>query len=57
MNYSDEQLKGKQATLNIPYLGYTQIELIEKIQYMWRVKICESGKEIEVYPDEFTINV
>jgi hypothetical protein len=56
MNYSDEQLKGKQATLNTPYLGYTQIELIEKIQYKWLVEICGSGKQIEVYPDEFTIN-
>jgi len=41
------------ATLKIPYLGYTRIELIEKNGFKWTVKIIDSGKEIEVYEDEF----
>jgi hypothetical protein len=41
------------ATLITPYKGDTRIELIEKVQYKWRVKIIGSGKEIEVYEDEF----
>jgi hypothetical protein len=41
------------ATLNKPYLGYTRIELIEKIQFKWLVRICDSGLEIQVYEDEF----
>lgn len=44
------------ATLIRPYLGYTQIELIEKIEYKWLVRILGSGKEIEVYEDEFILN-
>jgi len=43
------------ATLNKPHLGYTRIELIEKIQYKWRVK-TESGLEFEVYEDEFSLD-
>lgn len=41
------------ATLLIPYLGYTRIELIEKTGCRWLVRILGSGKEIEVYEDEF----
>lgn len=41
------------ATLFIPYLGYKRIELIEKKGYRWLVRILGSGKEIEVYEDEF----
>ena len=41
------------ATLIKPYLGYTRIELIEKIGFKWLVRIVDSGKEIEVYEDEF----
>jgi hypothetical protein len=41
------------ATLKIPYLGYTRIELIEKRGFKWLARIIESGKEIEVYEDEF----
>lgn len=47
---------GDIATLNEPYLGYRRIELIEKCWYKWRVRICESGLEIEVYEDEFEID-
>ena len=47
---------GDTATLLQPYLGYRRIELIEKCRYKWRVRICESGKEIEVYEDEFEID-
>jgi hypothetical protein len=41
------------ATLKIPYLGYTRIELVEKVAFQWMVKIIESGKVIFVYEDEF----
>ena len=47
---------GDIATLNEPYLGYRRIELIEKCWYKGRVRICESGLEIEVYEDEFEID-
>lgn len=49
----EEPQAGDIATLNEPYLGYRRIELIEKRWYKWRVRICESGKEIEVWEDEF----
>ena len=32
---------------------HRRIELLERLQYTWLVRICESGKEIEVYEDEF----
>ncbi len=41
------------ATLHTPYLGSRNIELIEKRGYKWLAEICGSGKEIEVYEDEF----
>jgi hypothetical protein len=41
------------ATLISPYLGYYKIELIEKREFKWLVKIIDSGLEIEVYEDEF----
>lgn len=44
---------GNMATLKVPYKGYRRIELVEQLQYTWLVRICESGKEIEVYEDEF----
>lgn len=44
---------GDIATLKAPYKGYRRIELLERLQYTWLVRICESGKEIEVYEDEF----
>lgn len=44
------------ATLNTPYLGYTRIELIEKNGFKWTARIIGSGREIEVYEDEFTID-
>jgi hypothetical protein len=44
------------ATLKSPYLGYSRIELLEKIQYKWKVKILGSGKIIEVYEDEFVVD-
>ena len=48
--------EGLTATLITPYLGYRNIELIEKIGYRWLVRICGSGKEIEIYEDEFTLD-
>ena len=50
-----EPQAGDIATLNEPYLGYRRIELIEKRWYKWRARICESGKEIEVWEDEFEL--
>lgn len=44
---------GDIATLKVPYKGYRRIELLERLQHTWLVRICESGKEIEVYEDEF----
>ena len=44
------------ATLIKPYNGYKNIELIEKVGNKWKVIICWSGKEIEVYEDEFNID-
>lgn len=47
---------GRTATLNEPYKGYWNIELIEKVGYKWRVRICGNGLEIEVYEDEFKLD-
>ena len=47
---------GDLATLIRPYRGYRNIELVERLQYTWLVRICESGLETEVYEDEFTID-
>lgn len=41
------------ATLITPYKGYTRIEIIEQVEYRWRVKILGSGLELTVYEDEF----
>ncbi|WP_297901401.1 hypothetical protein [uncultured Parabacteroides sp.] len=38
--------------LRIPYKGYRVVELIEKLQYRWLVRIVDSGLEFEVYEDE-----
>lgn len=47
---------GDIATLHKPYLGNRRIELIEQNQYMWIARICDSGKEIEVWEDEFELD-
>lgn len=47
---------GDYATLIIPYRGYTRILLIERLELKWLVEICGSGRQIEVYEDEFTID-
>ncbi len=44
------------ATLLTPYRGYDRIELIEKVGYKWLARIIGSGKEIEVYEDEFKLD-
>lgn len=51
-----EPCVGDIATMTLPYLGYRRIELIEKLQYSWLARICESGKEIEVREDEFELD-
>jgi hypothetical protein len=47
---------GITATLITSYRGYRNIVLIGRIGCKWLVRICGSGKEIEVYDDEFTID-
>lgn len=47
---------GDIATLICPYKGYRTVELIEKLGNRWLVRICESGLELEVYEDEFTLD-
>lgn len=51
-----EYIKGAIATLKSPYLGYRRVELVEEYGNMWIVRICESGKEIEVYEDELILD-
>lgn len=48
--------KGAIATLKEPYLGYRRVELVEQYGHKWLVRICESGKEITVYEDEFELD-
>ena len=36
---------GDIATLKVAYKGYRRIELLERLQYTWLVRICESGKD------------
>ena len=47
---------GKYATLNEPYKGYVNIQIIAPEGYKWLVEVCGSGAVIEVYEDEFTLN-
>lgn len=49
-----EPRPGDTARLNRPYRGYRAIELVERLQYTWLVRICCSGLELEVYEDDFT---
>ena len=53
LKYPPDMKPGDIATLKVAYKGYRRIELLERFQYIWLVRICESGKEIEVYEDEF----
>ncbi|MDR2911840.1 MAG: hypothetical protein LBV38_00850 [Alistipes sp.] len=50
------ELEGKQASLKTPYSGYQNITLVKKSGDKWLVELCGSGKRIEVYEDEFTID-
>lgn len=47
---------GDIAILIHPYKGYRAVELIKKLENRWLVRICESGLELEVYEDEFTLD-
>lgn len=47
---------GDIAMLIRPYKEYRAVELIEKLGNRWLVRICESGLELEVYEDEFTLD-
>ena len=38
--------------LKRPYKGYRAVELMERLEYRWLVRIVESGLELEVYEDE-----
>lgn len=35
---------GEIKYLRVPYKGYRAVELIEKYEYKWLVRICDSGK-------------
>lgn len=50
-------MDGRIATLNEPYLGYTEVLLIQywPSMYKWEVEIIESGKRLFVYDDEFSL--
>ncbi|MDR2882910.1 MAG: hypothetical protein LBU98_03945 [Alistipes sp.] len=48
--------EGRQATLETPYNGYRNIVLIERSGDKWTAEICGSGKQIEVWDDEFTLD-
>ncbi len=50
------ELEGKHATLKTPHLGYRNIVLLERLDNRWLVEICGSGKQIEVYEDEFILD-
>ena len=36
------------------YKGYRAVELMERLECRWLVRIFESGLELEVYEDELT---
>ena len=46
---------GDVAYLITPYRGYRAIQLVEKLQYKWLVEIVDSGLQLEVWEDEFTL--
>jgi hypothetical protein len=50
------ELEGRQATLETPYNGYRNITLIEQSDGKWTAEICGSGKQIEVWEDEFILD-
>ena len=56
LKYPPDMNSGDIATLKVPYKGYRRIELLERLRYTWLVRICESGKEIKVYEDEFELD-
>lgn len=46
---------GDIVLLKVPYKGYRVVELIEKLEYRWLVRIVDSGLELEVYEDELVM--
>ena len=53
---NEEATPGDMATLHRTYMGYRRSEQVEKRQYTWLARICGSGKEIEVWEDEFELD-
>ena len=53
LKYPPDMKPGDIATLKVPYKGYRRIELLERCLLYTSPSPCESGKEIEVYEDEF----
>lgn len=51
----EEPQAGDIAVMHLPFLGYRRIELVERLQFAWRARICDSGKEIEVREDGFEL--
>lgn len=44
--------KGDIKYLQVPYKGFRAVELIERTDLQWIVRICDSGLELTVYEDE-----
>lgn len=40
--------------LRVPYKGYRAVELIERTDLYWNVRVCDSGLELTVHEDELT---
>ena len=52
-------MKKQDPAISPPFIARTlgrRIELVEKLQYTWLARICGSGKEIEVWEDEFELD-
>lgn len=50
-------MDGRIATLNEPYKGYREVQLIQywPTMYKWEVEIIGSGKRLFLYDDEFSL--
>jgi hypothetical protein len=43
------------ASLKFPILGFTEIRLIEKLNFKWLAELIEVKLYIEVYEDDFVL--
>lgn len=51
-----EKMENRYATLKEPYRGYRNIQIVRREGLKWLVEILGSGKQIEVYEDEFILD-